>query len=179
MISSKKHFFSLLVILLFLSGNAFSLAVGLVSGITPGKSFTINGTPEQQNDCTYTLRGSLKGFRVPFSFSSGVVFGTKADVFSIGLDTVLDYNFLDKQIYNTWNVYAGAGINGNISYNLNNTFTFGAGPRFFVGTDFYILAGTLEPFLQLTVNPAISYNTAGRSSFDLNFPIELGLRFNF
>lgn len=171
-----KKLFCILFLSTFLS-NIFAIGAGVQIGGIP--SF-----PIKQDKLYYgtnaNATGTIKLMRLPIVFGFGLEAGNNVEISTFGFSAFADYFFIDKQIKNTWNFYGGLGISGRFLFNLEKNTFAGANLRLVTGMNYLVYDNYLEFYVQDAISPGfIKSLTNDNFIFNINVPIEAGIRFHF
>lgn len=166
--------------ILFLStvlNSIFAIGAGVQIGGIP--SFPIN-----QDKFYYgtnaNITGTIKFMRIPMALGAGLEAGNNVEISTFGISAFADYFFIDKQIKNTWNFYGGLGLSGRFLFDFDNNFFAGANLRLVTGMNYLVYDNYLELYVQDAISPGfIKSLTNDNFIFNVNVPIEAGIRFHF
>jgi len=177
MLHSKKFFLTIIITTLF-SLNIFAIGAGIqVSGIP---SVDIQNNDISVNNYDANLTGTFRLFRIPAAFGFGLEAGADYTQFVFGTTGFFDYIFLDNQIENNWNCYAGTGVNLKAMFTKDFDTSLSGGLRFFSGMNWVFLDNYIEYYTQIVLIPSyVFYTTEGKGLFRISIPVETGVRLHY
>ncbi len=166
--------------LLCLTTKIFATATGVQIGGNPG--LYITDTNIELERLTGKFLGTAKAGRLPLTTGFGFEFGKNANEFSYGITGFADYYVIDIQLENTWNLFSGFGVEGNLLTKTLYDWTASMGARFFIGMNWIFYDNYIELYFQQNIVPTYvkELNEPGLAGdFILCLPLEVGVRMHF
>lgn len=177
---NKKIITLALLTSLFISG-LFATGAGVQAGGNPG--LFINENSVKPEKFSGILTGSIRLSRIPLACGFGFEAGSYFSDFAYGFRGFADYYAIDIQLYNTWNLVSGFGVQASLITSDFSDWTLFAGPRFFIGVNRLFYDNYIEVFAQQNIVPELVRPLKSgddiKGAFMLNLPLEAGIRMHF
>ena len=167
------HFFKLILIIAFISLTQELSAMGIGACVNSTVEFGMNSTAKKCSSA-FGASFSLKPERFPFY----LFLDTSADPFShfFTVRAAADYWILNPPISDYMHFFFGVGaLCGANMYSKDVDLVLA--PRVLFGLNWILFDGFLEPFLQITAQPAFALDFADNAcNFLMEIPIAIGVR---
>lgn len=167
------RFFKLGVIIAFIFLTQELFAMGIGATVNSTMEFGVNSTAKKFSSA-FGASFSLKPERLPFH----LFLDTSADPFShfFTVRAAADYWILNPSITDYMHFFFGAGaLCGANMYSKKIDLVFA--PRALLGLNWVLFDGFLEPFLQITAQPAFALDFADNTcNFLIEVPVAIGVR---
>lgn len=166
----KKNL-SVIIAFIFLAQGLFAMGIGACVNST--MEFGVNSTAKKFSSA-FGASFSLKPERLPFH----LFLDTSADPFShfFTVRAAADYWILNPPLSDYMHFFLGVGVLcGANMYSTNVDLVFA--PRVLLGLNWILFDGFLEPFLQITAQPAFALDFADNvCNFLMEVPVAIGVR---
>lgn len=153
----------------------FSFSGLFAMGMGPALNASQKISYDESYSAAFGATCTLKADTLPFYFG----FSTDYDPFDYNFDINLsaDFWFCNPQIAPNWNFYFGAGGGLGADFYSDRTI-LNFGPRLVVGTNWQLLDGFIELFVQQAAqqNVSFEFGGAGRTFYPLDLPFSIGFR---